>query len=95
MPRLRSEENKRNRVVDSEAIFTLFRHNPDEFLRRYITVDETWLHHYTPATKEKSKQWVFDVYFEDLPKSYFLDDLRKFKKRMEKCIEIKGDYAGK
>ena len=33
----------------------LFRRNPDEFLRRYITVDETWIHHYTPETK-----WVFE-----------------------------------
>ena len=30
-----------------------------EFLRRYITVNETWIHHYTPETKEQSKQWVF------------------------------------
>ena len=36
LPRLLSEENKRNRVVDSEAILALFRQNPVEFLRRYI-----------------------------------------------------------
>ena len=60
VPRLLSEENKRNRVVDSEAILGLFRPNPDEFLRRYITVDETWVYHYTPETKEKSKQWVIE-----------------------------------
>ncbi|XP_023217030.1 histone-lysine N-methyltransferase SETMAR-like [Centruroides sculpturatus] len=60
VPRLLSVENKRNRVVDSEAILALFRRNPDEFLRRYITVDETWIHYYTPETKEQSKQWVFE-----------------------------------
>ena len=54
--RLLSEENKRNRVVDSKAILALFRHNPDEFLRRYITLYETWIHHYTPGTKKQSKQ---------------------------------------
>ena len=32
-----SKENKRNCVVDSEAILALFRRNPDEFLRRNIT----------------------------------------------------------
>ena len=32
--------------------------NPNEFLRRFITVDETWIHHYQPETKEQSKQWV-------------------------------------
>ena len=32
MPHLFSEENKRNHVVDFEAILALFRRNPDEFL---------------------------------------------------------------
>ena len=55
-----SEENKRNCVVDSKAILALFRRNPDEFLRRYITVDETLIHHYTPETKEQSRQTIFE-----------------------------------
>ena len=41
VPRLLSEENKRNRVVDSEAVFTLFCRNPDELLHQYITADKT------------------------------------------------------
>ena len=53
VPRLLSVENKRNRVVDSEAVLALFRRTSDEFLRRYITVDETWIHYYTPETKEQ------------------------------------------
>ena len=60
VPRVLSEENKRNRVVDSEAILARLRRNPHEFLRRYITVGETWIHFYTPETKEKSKQRVFE-----------------------------------
>ena len=59
VPHLLSEENERNRVVDFEAILALFRRNPGEFLHRYTTVDETWIHHYIPETKEQSKQWVF------------------------------------
>ena len=27
-------------------------------MRRFVTVDETWVHHYQPETKEQSKQWV-------------------------------------
>ncbi|GBP96226.1 Probable histone-binding protein Caf1 [Eumeta japonica] len=27
-------------------------------LRCFVTVDETWIHHNTPETKEQSKQWV-------------------------------------
>ena len=36
----------------------LFRCNPSEFMRRYITEYETWIHFYTPETKEQSKQWT-------------------------------------
>ena len=57
VPRLLSVENKSNRVGDSMAGLTLFRRKSSEFLRRYITVYETWIHFYTPETKEQSKQW--------------------------------------
>ena len=60
VPRLVSEKNKCNRVVDSEAILTHFRRNLDEFLHQYITLDETWICHYSPQTKEQLKQWVFE-----------------------------------
>ena len=53
LQRLLSEENKQFNAL---AILALFRHNPEEFLRRYITLDETWIHHYTSETKELSKQ---------------------------------------
>jgi len=36
----------------------MFRSNKAEFLRRFITMDETWVHHFTPETKEQSKQWT-------------------------------------
>ena len=39
----------------SEVILAFLRHNPDEFLRRNITVGETWMNHYTSETKEQSK----------------------------------------
>ncbi|EGI61837.1 Histone-lysine N-methyltransferase SETMAR, partial [Acromyrmex echinatior] len=32
----------------------MFQRNPDEFLRRFITVNETWIHYFTP--KEQSEQ---------------------------------------
>ena len=40
VPRLLTVKNKRNCVIDSMAGLALLRHNPSEFLRRYITVDE-------------------------------------------------------
>ncbi|GBP32815.1 Histone-lysine N-methyltransferase SETMAR [Eumeta japonica] len=45
VPRLLTLDHKRNRVTTS-------------ILRRFVTMDETWIHHNTPETKEQSKQWV-------------------------------------
>ena len=28
------------------------------FLRRFVTMDETWIHHYTSESREGLKQWV-------------------------------------
>jgi len=51
--------HKRDRVMISRQCLEMFQHNPDEFLRRFITVDETWIHYFTtPETKEQSKQWT-------------------------------------
>ena len=36
----------------------MYERNPKEFLQRLVTVDKTWIHHYTPEMKEQSKQWV-------------------------------------
>lgn len=59
VPRLLTADNKRNHETTSQHCLTLFRSNPKEFLRRLVTVDETWIHWYTPETKEQSKQWTF------------------------------------
>ena len=36
----------------------VFCSNKAEFLHRFITMDETWVHHFTSETKEQSKQWI-------------------------------------
>ena len=36
----------------------LFKRNLKEFLHPFVTVDETWIHWYTPETKEQSEQWT-------------------------------------
>ena len=36
----------------------LFKRNLKEFLCHFVTVDETWIHWYTPKTKEQLKQWT-------------------------------------
>ena len=35
--------------------------NPKEFLRRFVTTDETWIHHYTSESREGSKKWLKPV----------------------------------
>ncbi|XP_066270858.1 histone-lysine N-methyltransferase SETMAR-like [Branchiostoma lanceolatum] len=32
--------------------------NPANFLKRFVTRDETWVHHFDPESKEKSKEWT-------------------------------------
>lgn len=57
VPRMLSSENKRARVQTSRDNLDLFRADSAEFLRRYVTVDETWAHHFDPETKQQSMQW--------------------------------------
>ncbi|QQP58373.1 Putative mariner transposase [Caligus rogercresseyi] len=62
VPRLLTIDHKRNRVTTSMECLALFNRNKDEFFRRFVTVDETWIHYYTPETKQQSKQrpkWVY------------------------------------
>jgi len=35
-----------------------FNKNKTYFVHRFITMDETWIHHYTPESKQQSKQWT-------------------------------------
>ncbi|XP_022822885.1 histone-lysine N-methyltransferase SETMAR-like [Spodoptera litura] len=58
VPRLLTIDDKRKRVTISQKCLALFNRNINEFLRRFVTVDETWIHHNTPETKQQSKQWV-------------------------------------
>jgi len=43
-------------MMISKQCLEMFQHNPDEFLCRFITVDEIWIHYFTSETKEQSKQ---------------------------------------
>ncbi|KAL7739287.1 hypothetical protein ACLKA6_002625 [Drosophila palustris] len=58
VPRLLSAEHKRNRLVIAKESLALLNAKKNEFLRRFVTVDETWIHHHTPESKEQSKQWI-------------------------------------
>ena len=51
VPRLLTLDCKRNPVTTSIECVALFKRNKDDFLRRFVTVDETWIHHNTPKSK--------------------------------------------
>jgi len=49
VPRLLTVDHKRDRVTILKQCLEMFQCNP-EFLRRFITVDETWIHYFTEGT---------------------------------------------
>lgn len=58
VPRSLTIDQKWQRVRDSKACLELFKRNSAEFIRRYITVDETWIHHFNPESNQQAKEWV-------------------------------------
>jgi histone-lysine N-methyltransferase SETMAR len=58
VPRLLTADQKRTRMRISEQCLERFNKNKTDFVRRFITMDETWIHHYTPKSKKQSKQWT-------------------------------------
>lgn len=51
-------DQKQQHVNDSEQCLKLFKRNKPEFLRRYVTMDETWLYHFTPESNRQSAEWT-------------------------------------
>ncbi len=49
------EQKQKDNTLDN---LRMFDDDPMEFLHRLITTDETWDHHYTPESKEQSKQRI-------------------------------------
>jgi histone-lysine N-methyltransferase SETMAR len=57
VPRLLTADQKRTHMKISEQCLERFNKNTTDFVRRFITMDETWIHHYTLESTEQSKQW--------------------------------------
>ena len=49
--------SKTSTVPVVTAAFGIFRRNPSDFLSQLVTMDETWLYHYDPETKQQSLDW--------------------------------------
>ena len=51
------EQKQRREDVSIECL-AMFHSNKADFSRRFIVMDKTWVHHFTPEIKEQSKQWT-------------------------------------
>jgi len=47
-------DQNRQRCQSSVQIFGIFGRDPNDFLSRLVTMDETWLYHYEPKPKQQS-----------------------------------------
>jgi histone-lysine N-methyltransferase SETMAR len=56
--RLLTADQKRTCMKISEQCLEHFNKNKTDFVCQFITMDETWIHHYTPESKQQSKQWT-------------------------------------
>lgn len=57
VPRMLTPVQKHCRVQFSKENLELYETDPDNFLSRIVTGDETWVHHWDPETKQESMQW--------------------------------------
>jgi hypothetical protein len=49
--RLLAADQKRTRMKISEQCLKRFNKNESTFVRRFVTIDKTWIHYYTPESK--------------------------------------------
>lgn len=58
VPRGLTLDQKAQRIEDSSRCLEIMGHDKKNFFRRYVTMDETWIHHYVPESKQQSAQWI-------------------------------------
>jgi histone-lysine N-methyltransferase SETMAR len=56
LPRLLTVDQKCTHMKISEQCLERLNKNKTDFAHRFITMDETWIHHYTPESKQQLKQ---------------------------------------
>ena len=58
LSRFFTPQQKQQRFENSERSLEPFQRDKNNFLRRYVTIDETWIHHYTVETKRSLDEWT-------------------------------------
>ena len=57
VPRLLTEEHRQARMGAALELLGRYHEEGDDFLSRIVTGDESWVHYWTPESKEASKVW--------------------------------------
>jgi len=57
VPKCLNVEQEHQQCQSSEQLSEFFRDDPNDFLLRLMTMDETWLYHYDLETKQQSREW--------------------------------------
>jgi len=57
VPKCLNTDQKCQRCQSSEQLLEFFQHDPNDFPLQLVTMDETWLYHYDPETKQQSMEW--------------------------------------
>ena len=57
VPRLLTADQKLRRLEVCQRLFARFEEEGEAFLASIVTCDETWVHHYTPESKQASMEW--------------------------------------
>jgi len=57
VPKCLNADKKRQRCQPSEQLLEFLRRDPNDFVSQLVTMDETWLYHYDPETKQHSVKW--------------------------------------
>jgi len=57
VPRMLTEDHQRQRTDSSREFLQRYADENDNFLDSTVTGDETWAFHFTPETKQQSREW--------------------------------------
>ena len=57
VPKCLNADQKRQRCQSSEQFLEFFRRDSSDFLSRLVIMDEIWLYHFDPETKQQSMEW--------------------------------------
>ena len=52
-----TEDHKSGKLNISKYLLSRYEDDPEEFMDRVVTQDETWAYHFDPESKKQSMQW--------------------------------------